>query len=282
MKLLTFVFFSVSTILHAAEPEYSPQAALDKFGRFALTDGTSYFTFTRDGQFKSGPMGESGRELTGTWTLADATELTVVARLGWLNGLNPPDEYRRLVFRISSLRERRAQPASPFAPPTAWFDGHWVIEELVKIPKPADAAADMQWPSEGDLEVRLKLSATVGAGGQVKFSGALQVKNLAHKAVTIHDPGNRLALTFFVSDALGNAVAPAARGKADPAPRTHSLAPRAVHTHALENLDFVTGSAWRSYDLTPGKTYRVIAVYRPHGLDGPGFASQEAKLVVPQ
>jgi hypothetical protein len=71
------------------------------------------------------------------------------------------------------------------------------------------------------------------------------------------------------------------RGKADPAFETMSLAPGATHTASLANLDFVTGSAWAGYDLKRGGSYRVIAVYRPAGKDGPGFCSDEVRLKIP-
>jgi len=62
--------------------------------------------------------------------------------------------------------------------------------------------------------------------------------------------------------------------------RTHTPSPRATYTHHVEGLDFVTGSAWLSYDPSLEKTYRVVTVYRPVGLHGPGFTSQETNLEI--
>ena len=141
MKMIYLALLSVAAAagVSAAEPTYWPQEALDKFGAFTITDGSSYFTFSRDGKFKSGPMGLSGRELSGTWTVADKTEMTVVARVGWMNGLQPQDDYRRIVLRISSLHKRTTQPAVSFGAPADLFDGYFYIEEFVKISKPKDA-----------------------------------------------------------------------------------------------------------------------------------------------
>ena len=71
-------------------------------------------------------------------------------------------------------------------------------------------------------------------------------------------------------------------GNSDPGFQTHTLSPRATYTHHVEGLAFVTGGAWLSYDLSLGKTYRVLAVYRPAGPHGPGFTSQETNLEIPQ
>lgn len=141
MKINLLALFSAVVVVCAAEPEYSPRAAIDKFGSFTIADGSSYFTFSKDGKFKSGPMSESGRELSGTWTLADTTELTVIAKLGWVNGIQPRDDYRRIVFRVSSVRKRSVQPSVSFGAPTELFDGYCLIEEFVKIPKPKDATS---------------------------------------------------------------------------------------------------------------------------------------------
>ena len=139
-------------------------------------------------------------------------------------------------------------------------------------------SGDSEWPKGATLEVQLSLSATVGTNSAVKISGDLLVKNPSGAPLTIQNPRNRLVLAFLVFDPLGNPVAPAFRGKADPGFDRHTLSPHASYAHHFEWLDFVTGSAWLSYDLSPGKTYKVVAVYRPAGPSGPGFASQEVSL----
>ena len=122
----------------------------------------------------------------------------------------------------------------------------------------------------------------------VKVSGELVIKSHSDAALVIQDPHNRLVLAFLVFDPLGNPVAPVLRGKADPGFDTHTLSPRANYTHEIKDthgfkgLDFVTGSAWLGYDLIPGKVYRVVAIYRPAGPHGPGFASQETILEIPK
>ena len=64
---------------------------------------------------------------------------TVIAKVEWANGWQPVDEYRRIVFRISSVQKRSVQPTISFGAPTELFDSYCLIEELVKIPKPKNA-----------------------------------------------------------------------------------------------------------------------------------------------
>jgi hypothetical protein len=141
---------------------------------------------------------------------------------------------------------------------------------------------DTEWPKGATVEVQLSLSATVGTNGYSKVAGVLLIKNQTDAPLTVQSPHNRLVLAFLVFDPLGNPVVPIGRGKADPSFQTHTLPPRATYTYHVEGLDFVTGSAWFDYDLRPGKTYRVVAVYRPAGFRGPGFTSQETQLEIPQ
>jgi hypothetical protein len=143
-------------------------------------------------------------------------------------------------------------------------------------------AGDTAWPNGANVEVQLRLAAAAGTNGHFRVSGDLLIRNPGDVALTIQSPHNRLVLAFLVFDRLGNPVAPAGRGKADPDFQTHTLPPRATYTHRVEGLDFVTGSAWFDYDLSPGKTYRVVAVYRPAGPRGPGFTSQETTLEIPE
>jgi hypothetical protein len=143
-------------------------------------------------------------------------------------------------------------------------------------------AGDTAWPKGATVELQLRLAAAADTNGHFRVSGDLLIRNPGDAALTIQSPRNRLVLAFLVFDPLGNPVAPVGRGKADPDFQTHTLSPRAAYTHRVEGLDFVTGSAWFDYDLSSGKTYRVVAVYRPAGPHGPGFTSQEIALEIPK
>ena len=142
-------------------------------------------------------------------------------------------------------------------------------------------SGDSDWPKGARIEVELRLSAAVGTNGQVKVSGDLFLKNPSAVPLTIQSPHNRLVLAFLVFDPLGNPVTPKGLAKVDPAFLTHSLSGRSTYTHHFESLDFITGSTLFGYELSSGKSYKILAVYRPAGPHGPGFTSQETNLEIP-
>jgi hypothetical protein len=142
MKTILLSLFSTVAVLFAAEPSYSPQQALDKFGSFTITNTSSYFTFLKNGSFDSGPLGMSGEQLRGTWTSSDGTNFTVTAKQGWVNGINLPDEYRRVAFRIGTLRKPPLKPTEirpgVFLAARESFDCDCSIGKAISIPKPKD------------------------------------------------------------------------------------------------------------------------------------------------
>ena len=105
--------------------------------------------------------------------------------------------------------------------------------------------------------------------------------NPGNSTLVVGDAGDRLALAFVVFDSLGNPVTAQLLGKSDPANKTRRLEPHETYSYRFEGLDFVTGGAWLKYDLRRGQLYHVLAVYRPAGFEGPGFASPEFKLQLP-
>lgn len=115
---------------------YSPMEALQKFQQFTLSDGVSYFRFARHGAFSSGPLGECGRTLEGTWKTRDGTRFTVIAKAEWMNGKFETGDYRRIEFHISHLR--KLAPKQPTFPgwPSEFFEGYYCIDEFVKTEKP--------------------------------------------------------------------------------------------------------------------------------------------------
>jgi hypothetical protein len=118
----------------------APEDVLRKQGTLALTDGSSFFVFAKDGSFHSFPAGLSGRSLDGKWVVTDhdPAVFTVEAHLSWVNGISSASEYRRIVFAVYRGHNRPSDLKSfaGQAPKEVW-DGYFLIEELVKIPKPA-------------------------------------------------------------------------------------------------------------------------------------------------
>ena len=143
-------------------------------------------------------------------------------------------------------------------------------------------AGDTDWPAGATVQLQLRLSATLDSDGRPQVSGDLIVTNPSDSPLTVQDADNRLVIAFLVFDSLGNPVAPKGVAKTDPAFATLRLAPRETYTHHFNTLDFVTGSIQQSYSLERGRSYRVVAIYRPAGPNGPGFASQETKVEIPK
>jgi hypothetical protein len=130
---LSFLIFAC-TIISAKAQSLDPSAVFKQDGILRISDGSSYYEFKTNGTFRSIPVGMSGRTFTGTWTSsADPNYLhfTVTAKMGWMNGIEPPQDDWRIVFAVSSGTRH---PAERFRQAT--FDCYWFIEELRKIPKP--------------------------------------------------------------------------------------------------------------------------------------------------
>jgi hypothetical protein len=152
---------------------------------------------------------------------------------------------------------------------------------LIPMVVSLNAAEESKQLNNPPIELTLNLSATADTNNQVKVSGDLLIKNTSTTPLSIQSPQNRRVLAFLVFDPLGNPLAPVGLGKSDPGNETHPLPAGGIYKHHFKGLDFVTGSALLTYDLSPGKTYRVIAVYRPAGPNGPGYTSQETNLAIP-
>ena len=107
-------------------------------GAFAFTDGSSYYLLRKDGTFKSGPLGLSGREISGAWKLQEHM-FVIEGRWGWINGLSPVDDYRRLTLFISSpVSVETVKHLSPVSENlyVKVYKCYFIVEGLQKIPKP--------------------------------------------------------------------------------------------------------------------------------------------------
>ena len=134
--ILALLFSASSFVATAADTLIAPLQAIEQFGSVAIADGSSYFEFSKDGSFHSGPLGMSGRTMKGYWTKDADGHLVATVRLGWINGFPPENEYRRIVFFISHVT-KRAVPLKPdFDPSTEIFDSYFFIDGMTTIPKP--------------------------------------------------------------------------------------------------------------------------------------------------
>ena len=133
MKIfLLFLMFACAIISTKAQ-SLDPSAVFKQDGILRISDGSSYYEFNTNGTFKSFPVSISGRTFTGTWSSsADSNYLhfTVTAKMGWMNGIQPPQEDWRIVFAVGPGLRSPADVRH-----LATFDGYYLIEELTKLPK---------------------------------------------------------------------------------------------------------------------------------------------------
>ena len=110
-----------------------PSDVLKIDGILRISDGSSYYEFDTNGTFNSFPVGKSGRCFRGTWTssaMPNSCTFTVIAKMSWMNGIQPPPDDWKIVLRVDSGVKR---PADRFHREV--LDCYFIVEELAKIPK---------------------------------------------------------------------------------------------------------------------------------------------------
>jgi len=119
-----------------SEAELDPAATLEADGSITLTDGSSYYTFSKGGDFTSGPVGTSGRTLDGRWSQPAGSKgrFVVVARRGWIGGISS-GSFHRIVFDIRPGKKKPLHAER--IPAIMEFSTYFLIEEFVEIPEPA-------------------------------------------------------------------------------------------------------------------------------------------------
>ena len=144
---------------------------------------------------------------------------------------------------------------------------------------PSDARA-----RAGKAAPRLSVDFKVAKRGKRHVVG-LVITNKGKKPLVGLYPNMQMAIGFVVMSSLGNVVSPVGIAKVSPAKRRLRLKPKATKTIWLTrrtptgvSLPFLSGSALFGFRLKPGKTYRIIAIYRPYGSQGPGYTSREKRV----
>lgn len=144
---------------------------------------------------------------------------------------------------------------------------HWLIMFAAAVGISLSCLAYASSP-EPRIEVTLQVNED--------SSGTLQIHNHSQNTLELQPLSQRFSVAFLVTGRNGNIMPPNGRGKVDPpVSETFTLAAGEVFRHSFSNFDFLTGTALFGYDLEKSHTYRVVAVYRPQGLEGPGFCSKE-------
>lgn len=66
VSLVFLLIFAACLQLQAAETT-NPDDIIQKEGELLIADGSSYYRFSKNGVFDSGPLGVSGRTIRGEW-----------------------------------------------------------------------------------------------------------------------------------------------------------------------------------------------------------------------
>lgn len=139
LLLILIIFFP-----HVANGEnYS--SALDiikKEGQFVFTDGSSYYRFSSDGAFDSGPLSISGRTINGKWKSDGDYKFIIEGVWSWVNGMSSINDRRRLVLTVQPafiLQPAPDEPTRNFIPDSKTnpkiYKCYFTLEELVKLGK---------------------------------------------------------------------------------------------------------------------------------------------------
>jgi len=129
------------------------------------------------------------------------------------------------------------------------------------------------------VQIELDLK-TAERDGLLVLLANVRVKNTGDAKLSVQDLRNRRAVTFFVTDSLGNVVQPEGIAKVSPGHRPDVLLkPGESRSQEFVDLQFLTGSALFGYELKRGGTYAVVAVYRPEPRR-PGVSSVEKRVEI--
>lgn len=128
-----------------AAPLPSADQIIQKEGRLAFTDGSSFYDFEKNGEFHSGPMGNSGRTIEGHWKPQyDNFPNNFVIRGKWsrVNGLTAPDDYRKMILSVypESIEPKKTSHGDGIlylavGAPDKMYRCYFTVEELSKSPR---------------------------------------------------------------------------------------------------------------------------------------------------
>ncbi|MBT64041.1 MAG: hypothetical protein CML13_12600 [Puniceicoccaceae bacterium] len=99
MKKLLLLFILAVTSLPAFGDGVSE--VIEKEGILKFSDGSSIYTFHKDGSFDLNPCGMSGRTIRGNWKEVDRF-IQVEGEWSWVNGLSVPGDIRIMELHINT------------------------------------------------------------------------------------------------------------------------------------------------------------------------------------
>ena len=131
-RLLPLIF--AASVAHAETPATIVEV-LEAKGSYAVTDGSSVYTFYADHRFDLRPAGMSGRTVKGVW-VDDDGKMRITGQWGWVNGASPPGDYREMVVYISP---RSSEPVTKGR--HVVYDAYTLVEALHPVDEATFTAA---------------------------------------------------------------------------------------------------------------------------------------------
>jgi hypothetical protein len=106
VSLVFLLIFAACLQLQAAETT-NPGDIIQKEGELLIADGSSYYRFSKNGVFDSGPLDVSGRTIRGEWKQSGDYFFVIEGEWSWANGISNPGDRRRLCMIIEPPCEYR-------------------------------------------------------------------------------------------------------------------------------------------------------------------------------
>jgi hypothetical protein len=142
IKLVSIFFMLLLGSPVFGEDSVLVEQIINKEGQFVFADGSSYYRFDKDGTFVSGPLGMSGRVISGTWKTSPGSSFFVInGKWSWLGGITESvDDRRRMTMIINSpgvgVDEATDFWAKRVKQPIKIYRPYFIIHELTFLKEP--------------------------------------------------------------------------------------------------------------------------------------------------
>jgi hypothetical protein len=138
IRCLSILLMIAATVFAASDTRKLPRSLneiVEAEGVFAFSDGSSYYIFRKDGTFGMGPVGLSGRTISGTWRSLDSPVFEIAGTWSWVNGVSERNDRRRMKIYVAPVRDLQPSDISAGHHPqgvTKIYSVYFFVDELVK------------------------------------------------------------------------------------------------------------------------------------------------------
>jgi len=118
-----------------AENLLTPLDVINQENQLVLSDGSSIYILKKGGSFESGPHGVSGRTIKGIWKEHKSGGYLVEGKWSWINGLSPPNDFRRMVLHINFISDEAQEILSLQYGKIRLRKAYFIIDSIQRVPK---------------------------------------------------------------------------------------------------------------------------------------------------